>query len=388
MENKPIFTVIMPTYNRKSYLKRSVDSILSQTFENFELIIVDDGSTDGTESLVKTFGDDRVIYLYKENGGHNSARNMALKNARGEYIAFCDSDDCWLPEKLEKHIQKYHSDNEVKVVYDLTGTMVMENGASQIVVERNDTCEGWCYKEVLRQGYLTSPTFLSCKKECFDKIGGLTMELTNCEDDDLCFQLCKHFKVGLVKEVLGIRYTDADNRITMNWKLCADDYFKFLEKWKDEIVKMCGTDVLRSKYNRAAKYYVEINEIDRAGEIYEMACKAGNSSAEEIKSRIKGKLFINDEIIIYGTGDWGEKIYYVLKIAGFDNFRFAVTDTKKTGKNWHGREVEEIGTLDAKIKVPLIIASSKYYDEMRSIAMEKGFIHIFSYKEVFDLIFS
>ena len=102
MNEQPVFTVIIPTYNRENFLKRTIDSILSQTFKDFELIIVDDGSTDHTKALIDRYEDDRIVYFYKENGGQNSATNLGIQNAKGEYIAFCDSDDTWMPEKLEK----------------------------------------------------------------------------------------------------------------------------------------------------------------------------------------------------------------------------------------------------------------------------------------------
>ena len=128
MDRQPVFTVIIPTYNREHFLKRTVDSILSQTFKDFELIIVDDGSTDHTKDLIDTYEDDRIVYFYKENGGQNSAVNVGLQKARGEYIAFCDSDDTWMPEKLEKCMEKYQEDKEVKVVYTWTGIIKTVEG--------------------------------------------------------------------------------------------------------------------------------------------------------------------------------------------------------------------------------------------------------------------
>ncbi len=109
-------------------------------------------------------------------------------------------------------MEKYQEDKEIKVVYSLTGIIKMENGVQEIVSMRDDECEGWCYQKVLEQGYLTSPSFLTCKKECFDIIGFLPTDVL-CQDDDLCFRLCKHFKVGLVKEILGVYNMDASGRI-------------------------------------------------------------------------------------------------------------------------------------------------------------------------------
>jgi len=109
MDRKPLVSVIIPTYNRADLLPRAIRSALTQTFKDFELIIVDDGSTDNTEALVKGFikEDDRIRYIYQKNQGESEARNTGLLNARGRYIAFLDSDDEWLPSKIEKQLNLF-----------------------------------------------------------------------------------------------------------------------------------------------------------------------------------------------------------------------------------------------------------------------------------------
>ena len=94
-------SVIIPTYNTAKWLEQSIDSVLCQTFTDYELILVDDGSTDDTSSIVKNFDDKRIRYFYKANGGLAGARNMGLGKAKGEYIAFLDSDDLWPESYLE-----------------------------------------------------------------------------------------------------------------------------------------------------------------------------------------------------------------------------------------------------------------------------------------------
>lgn len=387
MNNQPIFTVIIPTYNREEFLKRAVDSILAQTFKDFELIIVDDGSTDNTKSLLDAYDDTRIVYFYKENGGQNSAVNVGLKNARGEFIAFCDSDDTWMPEKLEKCMEKYQEDKEIKVVYSLTGMVSTENGEQKIVAVRNDSCEGWCYKEVIEQGYLTSPSFLTCKKECFDVIGFLPTDVFLCQDDDLCFRLCKNFKVGLVKEILGVYNFDASGRIMTQKKRCADDYVKFLGKWSNEIEEVCGIDLLVKRYLRASWYYMEIDEIDLAKDTYCYACELEGSSLEKVKYKIAHDLHVNQEIIIYGTGYWGKKIYRMLEMMGFCRFIFVVTHAGQIEDTLYEMPIMDIDKLGSYTENPLIIASSDYYCEMEETAKEKGFQHILSYTQIKDMIF-
>ncbi len=255
-KNNPIFSVIIPTYNREELVCNAIESVLNQTFDDFEIIIVDDGSTDNTFELVKNYHEKRIIYAYKQNGGQNTANNIALRLARGEYVAFLDSDDIWTKDKLKKTYEKFMSDPELGVVYNYTG--MRENGV--IILGRDDKVEGRCYKEVLGQGYMTSPSFLSCKRSCFDVIGEFDEEQQACQDDDLCFKLCKHFKVGLIKEILGVYGVAAGNQITKNKKRGADYYLRLLEKYKDEIIRECGVEMMIRKYTRAKRLYNEINE--------------------------------------------------------------------------------------------------------------------------------
>ena len=101
-------SVIITTYNRAHLVGKAIKSVLNQTFQDFELIVVDDGSTDNTEEVINSFNDTRIRYIrHKINKGGNAARNTGLRNSKGEYIAFLDSDDEWLPEKLERQLEVF-----------------------------------------------------------------------------------------------------------------------------------------------------------------------------------------------------------------------------------------------------------------------------------------
>ena len=95
----PKVSVVIPTFNRADTIGDSIKSVLEQTFKDFEVIVVDDGSTDGTESVVAAFGDSRIKYIMQDNAGACAARNNGIRHANGEYIAFQDSDDYWMPRK-------------------------------------------------------------------------------------------------------------------------------------------------------------------------------------------------------------------------------------------------------------------------------------------------
>ena len=293
--NEPVFSVIIPTYNREKVIKRAIDSILNQTFRNFELIIVDDGSKDMTERIVKDYSDERIVYLYKENGGQNSALNLGLEHVRGTYVAFCDSDDEWFPTKLEKVYNKYLSDEEISVVYHLTGVMI----DGRVALAREETFEGWIYKEVLLRGYLTSPTFISCKKECFDTIGEFDLDVTYWQDDDFCYNLCKYFKVGLVKEILGIYYTDITGRMTEAKKKTADAYYLVLSKHKDDIVQLCGRKIYSERLCAVCSRYISIGETEKAKLILQEANQYDHQCVvkilEEMEESVNKKQSMSDK---------------------------------------------------------------------------------------------
>ena len=99
-ENKPFFSIVVPTYNRAGFICKAIDSVLNQTFNKFELIIVDDGSTDNTSEIVNKYSDPRIKYFYQENKERSAARNEGIRRSTGEYITFLDSDDYYLPQRL------------------------------------------------------------------------------------------------------------------------------------------------------------------------------------------------------------------------------------------------------------------------------------------------
>ena len=118
MDKNPLVTIITPTYNRAAFLPQAIDGVLAQTYRNFELIVVDDGSTDSTQEMMEGYAEDpRVRYFYQPNQGQSVARNWGLEEARGEYICFLDSDNAWFPDKLEKSLNAFRENPDVDVIY-------------------------------------------------------------------------------------------------------------------------------------------------------------------------------------------------------------------------------------------------------------------------------
>jgi glycosyltransferase involved in cell wall biosynthesis len=174
-----LVSVIIPTYNRLPLLGEALESALAQTHPNLEIIVVDDGSTDGTNAYVQGLESDRIRYVFQENRGHpGAARNVGLRMARGEYVAFLDSDDVWLPEKIERQLAVLEADPEL----DLVATDFFE-----LPPNRRKTALGLKkpklvdFRELLRDCPIQNSSVLM-RKEVADSIGLQDETLRTCED--------------------------------------------------------------------------------------------------------------------------------------------------------------------------------------------------------------
>lgn len=269
--SNPTVSVIIPTYNRANYLNRTINSVLNQTFKDFELIIVDDGSTDNTKSLVREFSknDSRIKYIWQENsGGPSKPLNNGIINSKGKYIAFLGSDDEFLPEKLEKQIKKFDSVEEnVGLVY-CGLRYVPENGKkSKIVVTE---LRGDLFNEILENSFIAGIAPL-VKSECFQKLGILDESLPSGEDWDMWIRISKNYKFDYVPEPLAI-YHIHGKQISSNFDDTIKGFERILEKYFQDISrypKIHSTHLIRvgifcclnGEISKGQKYYRNAIEI-------------------------------------------------------------------------------------------------------------------------------
>jgi len=262
MDDK-LVSIIIPTYNRENILGRAINSVINQTYKNFELLIIDDASSDNTESVIRGYSDTRIKYFKNHrNSGSNKSRNKGLKIANGDYIAFLDSDDEWLPQMLESQLHKFKENSDYGCVYTLAGI----KSGSKVDIAMDFNLDGYIYKEALTQGYVSHMITLMVKRECFDVVGNFDTELTNFQDDDICLRLAKYYHFGLTKQVLAIVYTDSVNSITQNRNNYVTSWLKLITKFQDDIFKYAGKSVLSGHYRKAAVLQFSINDKERARE--------------------------------------------------------------------------------------------------------------------------
>jgi glycosyltransferase involved in cell wall biosynthesis len=209
-------SVILPTYNRAHLILRSIRSVLGQTYRNFELIIVDDGSSDNTEYVVESFDDERIKYVkHPQNRGANAARNTGIRIAKYDYIAFQDSDDEWYPEKLEKQMRLfYHLSPKIGVVY--TGFWRIKNNTKEYFPLRVAQKNGDLSRTLLGKNFVSTSTSV-VRRACFKKAGVFDEQLPRLQEWELWIRISKHYDFKCVDEPLVNTYESADS-ITKNEK--------------------------------------------------------------------------------------------------------------------------------------------------------------------------
>lgn len=200
----PLVSVVIPTYNRVHTLPRSIDSVLSQTYDNLELIIMDDGSIDGTEEYIRGIKDSRI--KYKRSGINqepSAARNRGAELAQGEYLAFQDSDDEWMPDKLEKQMKLMLEDEDISLVYSEFGIYIGEKFAVY-VPSREVPCEEKCgdiFAHLLLYPLIGTPTIVVKTREFLTE-GGFNEALRAYEDYEFTLRFAREHKVGFIGEEL------------------------------------------------------------------------------------------------------------------------------------------------------------------------------------------
>jgi len=240
----PKVSVIIPTYNRAHLVNRAIRSVLGQTYQDFEIIVVDDCSTDNTKEVVKSINDRRICFIcHEKNRGSAAARNTGIKASKGEYIAFQDSDDEWLPEKLEKHMEIFEkAPDHVGVVYS---GFYLRNGEQKKYVPGSNIKikEGNIYEELLKRNSVGTPAAV-VRQTCFEKVGMFDECLPSLEDWELFIRISKYYTFKFIDEPLINAYyspggVSANKIAPLNaYKLILEKHIYTLKKNRHSLANM------------------------------------------------------------------------------------------------------------------------------------------------------
>ena len=207
-------SVIIPTYNRKKYIKRAINSVLSQSYKPFEVIVVDDGSIDGTCELIKNSYPGSQILIEKQvNNGVSSARNKGIKLANGHWIAFLDSDDEWLENKLELQVREIEKSKSFLICH--TNEIWIRNGVRVNQMKKHQKYGGHIFEKCLDMCRI-SPSSVMINKRIFDEIGLFDEGLRICEDYDLWLRITSKYPVLYLDSMLINKFGGHTDQLSKN----------------------------------------------------------------------------------------------------------------------------------------------------------------------------
>ena len=268
MATVPRVSVIIPTFNRAHLLPNVVQSVLNQTFADFELIIVDDASTDNTQEVVESFSDPRIRYIkHEQNKGGGAARNTGIEAARGEFIAFLDSDDEWIPQKLEIQVPALsQAGPEVGFVICGMRNLSTMDGLSYFS-EKSATAQGNIVFDLLEGTVMWHLCGLMAKTSKVREIGGFDPLLPSAQDFDFILRLSQICLATSVPDILAVYHHHDGPRITRNmdaliagrervldkhWNLIKHSN-RFLCCWYREFIRFC---LLAGYRDKALRYLI------------------------------------------------------------------------------------------------------------------------------------
>ena len=267
----PKVSVVIPTYNYAQYIKEAIDSVLVQTHKDCEIIVVDDGSTDDTKGVVSQCGPD-VKYIYQKNQGVSAAKNIGIRNSEGEYIAILDSDDLWLPSKIEKQIRLFEANSGLGLVYSDGLVFGEERPWDDFSLGGNmNFYRGRIFDKLILGNFIPSTSAL-IKRDCFDKVGLFDINLGVCEDWDMWLRISLHYEVDYVDELLVKRRKHRGSLVTK------------VEVMEESALKMLNNIFLEKNVPSILKRKAYSNAYLRSGGLYRNAMKLGKSRSRFFKS--------------------------------------------------------------------------------------------------------
>ncbi len=259
MENarkNPLVSVIIPTYNRGWIIKEAIDSVLAQDYVNYELIVVDDGSNDNTHDILNSYWNN-ILVLRQNNQGVSSARNRGLAASSGDFIAFLDSDDIWLPQKLSLQVDFFNSNPDALICQ--TEEIWIRNNVRVNPKKRHEKPSGMIFEPSLSL-CLVSPSAVMIKMSLFEEVGLFDETLPACEDYDLWLRIsCRH-PVHLIDTPLIIKRGGHDDQLSA---------YPGLDKFRIKAIK----NVIESGLLSTAQYQAAIKTLKEKCAIYASGCR-------------------------------------------------------------------------------------------------------------------
>jgi len=232
--SSPKVSVIIPVFNGERFIKESLESAINQSYKNLEIIVVDDGSTDGTAKVIATMADNRIKYLHTHNRGVSSARNYGIKNSDGQYIALLDYDDLWMPEKIEEQIKEIDKHPDVGLLY--CWFYIIDSHGKE-AGKNNRQSSGDILKDLLVVGNVIGPpSGVLIRKEILNDPEWFDPEISTAADWDLWIRIAYKSRINLLPKFL-LKYRMHDKNMHKNISIQENDSTKILNKFFINLAK-------------------------------------------------------------------------------------------------------------------------------------------------------
>ncbi|MFQ5661243.1 MAG: glycosyltransferase family 2 protein [Gammaproteobacteria bacterium] len=242
-------SVVIPVYNRATYIQRALKSVLSQTLSVDEIIVVNDGSTDNTAAILAA-GHADIRLITQQNQGVSTARNTGIRAAKNEWIAFLDSDDEWLPEKIQKQTEALAENPEYFIAH--TNEIWMQNGSPLKQMKKHRKYGGYIFQHCLPL-CIISPSSVIIHRSIFERLGLFDETLPVCEDYDMWLRICARYPVLFHDEELIIKHGGHDDQLSRK--------YWGMDRFRIQAIKMVLSDPLLSGEDRAAALRVMSEKI-------------------------------------------------------------------------------------------------------------------------------
>ena len=390
-----LVSVIIPLYNREKTIQRSIDSVLNQTYTNIEVLVVDDASSDNSVQMLDKYEkDDRVkVFFQPQNRGANAARNRGIKEARGEYVAFQDSDDVWLPDKLEKQIRYMESEN-FHVSFCAFERHYGE--AVQIVPNISEQLNSENIREKLKRRNIVGTPTLVIHKSVIPEVGVFDEEMPRLQDYEYVIRIAKKFDICIVHEPLVMEY-ELDDSISRNQKSLHQAYALLIKKHADfiDVDSIWGEyldtgsetekseidwsiwdkhmdDITKDNYDctKERLYKATIRHFHFK---YVQLKQYEKQKYEELLEKLQHKRFV-----VYGAGNYAREVFTTLKKINLTPECFIVTRREETECIGGIPVISLSDWNDKEVIVIISVAGSAKSDIIKGL-IKKGMYHYYIY---------
>lgn len=400
-----LISVIIPTYNREETLSKAINSVLQQTYKNWELIIIDDASTDHTDRLIKQYNDTRIKYFRnKDNQGANYCRNLGAKYARGEFLAFLDSDNYWVPQKLEKEVMEIKGTQDTIIFCQCKIIDTKNKNISREIYIRSEDIPALLVETNIID---TSAALISHKN--FDKMGGFDINMPRFQDWEFFFRAANlyHFNFKFIPDCLTINIQQKNSISTSNYKR-IDALLYFYRKYKDSFLDedwlyhhLCektSVEYTDNEMNYLEKELIKVitefrqnkeeamyklwkiyrNRLSNKQKQYELLYQWKLADATHNMHNYIKRFFGGKQCIaIYGLGEWGVLIYTELINLGIN----VVYGIDRSVDSFYNLPVHR--PSDALPKVDyIIITSFIFFQEIKEQIQKRNIGEVVSIEEI------